>query len=113
MVKARGARSPGTTEKVRIYAHRHISPLFPSLHTRRVLLGGALVVALVVATVVHLLNPTDALGDGTFLAVGWAASGAAWIGARRAPRGARLVPHCIAAGVTASALGDLTYLLYT
>jgi two-component system, sensor histidine kinase and response regulator len=40
------------------------------------------------------------------------AAGGAWIGVRRAPRGARLAALLIAAGITASATGDLSYRVY-
>jgi diguanylate cyclase (GGDEF)-like protein/PAS domain S-box-containing protein len=75
-------------------------------------LGGSLLLALTAVLVVHVLNPTGVLGDATFLSVGWMAAGAAWVGARRAQGGARLVPFLIAAGLTASAGGDLSYRVY-
>lgn len=53
-------------------------------------------------------------GDGPFatacyLAVLIGASVGAWIGAERAPRGQRLVPRLIAAGVSLTALGDVLW----
>jgi two-component system sensor histidine kinase/response regulator len=79
---------------------------------RWTLLRGALLLALAAVLAVHFQYPTDVAGDSTYLAVGWAAAVVAWIGAGRAPRGARLVPLLIAAGITASASGDLAYRVY-
>jgi two-component system, sensor histidine kinase and response regulator len=83
-----------------------------TISTRGILLSGALVLATAIAFVVHFQNPTGTSGVASYLAVNWAASAAAWIGARRAPRSSRLVLQLIAAGLTASALGDLAYYLY-
>jgi diguanylate cyclase (GGDEF)-like protein/PAS domain S-box-containing protein len=73
---------------------------------------GVLLLALAAIVVVHFKYPTGVVGDATFLVGGWGAATAAWIGARRAPRGARLVPHLIAAGISSSAMGDLIYRIY-
>jgi diguanylate cyclase (GGDEF)-like protein/PAS domain S-box-containing protein len=69
--------------------------------------------ALGAVVVIHLLKPTGVVGNATFLTAVWAASGAAWLGARRAPSGSRLIPVLVAVGLTASALGDLAYFFYT
>jgi signal transduction histidine kinase/CheY-like chemotaxis protein len=66
-----------------------------------------------VLVAVHLVQPAGAAADATYLAVIWAAPVVAWFGARHAPPGARLVPVLLAAGLTASALGDLLWEIYT
>jgi two-component system, sensor histidine kinase and response regulator len=93
-------------------APRRLQTVLTTTGMSRTLIRAALVLATVAAFVVHLKHPTGAAGDGTYLAVNWGASAIAWIGARRAPRGSRLVPQLIAAGLTASALGDLAYFAY-
>jgi two-component system, sensor histidine kinase and response regulator len=52
------------------------------------------------------------VGDGTYLAAVWGAAVLAWMGAMRRPRGRHLVPALIAAGLTASAIGDLIWIAY-
>ena len=60
----------------------------------------------------HLLVPTGPLGDSTYLAAVWGAAVVAWIGALRRPRSRTIIPALIAAGLTASAVGDLVWLIY-
>ncbi len=72
----------------------------------------AFVSTTLVLLAVHLLSPTGPLGDATFLAAVGGAAVMAWIGVLRRPRGASRIPVLIAAGVTASALGDLIWYLY-
>jgi two-component system sensor histidine kinase/response regulator len=78
---------------------------------------GAIVVALWCATSVmialHLVWPSGAGGDATYLVAVWAAPALAWLGALTAPRGRRLVPSLIATGLSSSAVGDLIWLLYS
>jgi two-component system sensor histidine kinase/response regulator len=62
--------------------------------------------------VVHLVSPTGTLGDATYLAGVWASPVLAWLGTLAARPGSRLVPGLIASGLTASALGDLVWLIY-
>ena len=73
---------------------------------------GVLMLLALAGVVVHFQYPTNAVGDLTFLALGAGAAAAAWVGAQRAPHGARLVPRLIAIGLTASALGDLSFRIY-
>lgn len=72
----------------------------------------ALAVAVGAAVAVHLAEPRGVVGDGTYLAIIWLAAALAWAGVRRAPTGARLVPALVAAGLTSSAVADLTWLGY-
>ena len=72
----------------------------------------AFVSTTLVLLAVHLLWPTGPLGDATFLAAVGGAAVMAWMGVLRRPRGASRIPVLIAAGVTASALGDLIWYLY-
>ncbi|WP_341927147.1 response regulator [Nocardioides psychrotolerans] len=67
----------------------------------------------VLLVAVHLAVPTGVVGDGTYLVAVCAASGLAWLGARRAPGSERLVPTLIATGLTLSAVGDLIWLAIT
>ena len=60
--------------------------------------------------VVHLVQPTGPVGDGTYLAAVVAAAVVAWVGTGRAPREHRLVPALIAAGLSVSAVGDVIWL---
>jgi diguanylate cyclase (GGDEF)-like protein/PAS domain S-box-containing protein len=71
-----------------------------------------IVAAVVVVAVVHVLRPTGAVGEATFLIAGSGAAAAAWIGARRSPRSAQPIPQLVAAGISASALGDLIFYAY-
>ncbi|MGZ8744237.1 MAG: sensor histidine kinase, partial [Nocardioides sp.] len=70
------------------------------------------VVALVVLAtlVVHASTDSDTLADACYLGVLVGASVVAWIGAGRAPRGRRLVPGLIAAGISLTALGDVLWI---
>ncbi|HEY0950444.1 histidine kinase dimerization/phospho-acceptor domain-containing protein, partial [Nocardioides sp.] len=61
----------------------------------------------------HLLVGYGTTFDLTYLAAVWLAPVAAWIGTALRPRGARLVPGLIAAGLTLSALGDLVWQIYS
>ncbi len=63
--------------------------------------------------VVHLVQPAGRTADVTYLAVIVAAPVVAWLGVRRAPQGARLVPLLISLGLAASALGDVLWQAYT
>ena len=65
-----------------------------------------------VLVLTHLLIGYGTPFDLTYLAVVWLAPVAAWIGTALRPRGSRLVPGLIAAGLTLSALGDLTWQIY-
>ncbi|MCW2775550.1 MAG: hybrid sensor histidine kinase/response regulator [Nocardioides sp.] len=60
----------------------------------------------------HLAQPAGVLGDTTYLLGAGLAPVVAWLGTLRARRGRRLVPVLIAAGLTASALGDLIWYIY-
>ena len=71
----------------------------------------AFVATALVLIAVHLLWPTGPLGDATYLAAVGGAAVMAWVGALRRPRGASRIPTLIAAGITASALGDLIWYL--
>jgi signal transduction histidine kinase len=72
---------------------------------------GSGVVALLVtgALVVNATTDSDALATACYLGVLVGAGIGAWIGAERAPRGQRLVPRLIAAGVSLTALGDVLW----
>jgi signal transduction histidine kinase/CheY-like chemotaxis protein len=61
---------------------------------------------------VHVVWPTGPLGDGTYLIAVIGAAVVAWVGALRPTEGSNLVPRLIAGGLTASALGDLIWLIY-
>ncbi|MGZ5404235.1 MAG: sensor histidine kinase [Nocardioides sp.] len=71
----------------------------------RVAIG--LVVAL--AVVCYAVTDNGVLDDICYFGVLVGASVGAWIGAERAPRGRRLVPRLIAAGVSLTALGDILW----
>ncbi|MDO9495939.1 MAG: ATP-binding protein, partial [Nocardioides sp.] len=71
-----------------------------------------LVVVTAALLVAHAVEPLGAWGDTTYLAGVWAGSVIACLGAWRAGPGRRLVPMLIAVGLTASAIGDLTWLGY-
>ena len=70
-------------------------------------------VALIVAATVAVYAVTDneVLANVCYLGVLVGASLGAWIGAERAPRGRRLVPRLIAAGISLTALGDVLWTL--
>lgn len=80
-----------------------------------------LVVALLgvaaVLVILHLLQPTGPLGDTTYLIAVLGGATIAWYGAFRTPWEGRRNPVrvrlLIAAGLTASAVGDVLWLLYT
>ena len=62
------------------------------------------------AVVAHAVAYGDsAVRNTLYLGVLVGAGAGAWMGAARAPRGSRLVPRLIAAGVSLSALGDVTW----
>jgi two-component system sensor histidine kinase/response regulator len=63
--------------------------------------------------VVHVLQPVGKAADATYLLPIVAAPVVGWFGARKAPAGARLVPNLLAAGLSASALGDVLWMVYT
>jgi len=65
-----------------------------------------------VLVVAHLLVGYGTAFDATYLAAVWLAPVVAWIGTAMRPRGSRLVPGLLAAGLTLSALGDLVWQLY-
>ncbi|WP_341229036.1 hybrid sensor histidine kinase/response regulator [Nocardioides salarius] len=72
----------------------------------------ALVTVVVLALVaVHLVSPVSLLGDATYLAGVVLAAFLAWWAAARVPRDRRVVARLVAAGVSASALGDLVWLV--
>jgi two-component system sensor histidine kinase/response regulator len=77
---------------------------------RPVLAWWAFTAALVLC---HLLTPAGPFDDATYLLVVGVAPVVAWLGTRRAAPGARLVPWLITAGLAASALGDLLWMIYT
>ena len=68
---------------------------------------GAVGLAVLLAAVAYLLNPTNLI----YLGVQISACVVAYIGALRAPRGQRLVPHLIAAGLAASVSAELIWFL--
>ena len=65
--------------------------------------------ALLLAAVTYTTTDSTVLRNISYFGVMIGASIAAWIGAQRAPRGQRLIPRLIAAGITATALGDLLW----
>jgi signal transduction histidine kinase/CheY-like chemotaxis protein len=67
--------------------------------------------ATAVLVVAHLLRPTGPFGDATYLAAIIAGPAVAWLGAWRAP-GRRRIAFLVSAGLTASALGDVIWLVY-
>lgn len=75
--------------------------------SRGVRLGITAAVAL--AVVVYARTESAVVSEACYLGVMVGASAAAWLGARRAPAGQRLVPGLIAAGVSCSALGDVLW----
>ena len=73
----------------------------------------ALVVSAVLLVVDHMFVPKGPVGDTTYLVAVWGAAVVAWVAALRGPRGRSTVtPRLIAAGLTASAVGDLVWLIY-
>ncbi len=64
--------------------------------------------ALVVA---HLLEPTNPVADATYLIAILGGVAIAWLGTWKTP-GPKLIPVLISAGLTASALGDVTWMAY-
>ncbi len=74
-----------------------------------VVLLWAVTAALMVA---HLVGPSGAFADATYLAAIFAGAAFAWVGTWRTP-GRKLIPLLISCGLTASALGDLIWLAYT
>ena len=65
--------------------------------------------ALVVA---HLLEPTNPLADATYLTAILGGVAIAWLGTWKTS-GPKLIPVLISAGLTASALGDVIWMVYT
>ncbi len=63
------------------------------------------------AVVVYAVTDSDAVANVCYLGVLGGASVGAWIGAERAPRGRRLVPRMIAAGVSLNALGEVLWVV--
>ena len=78
----------------------------------RSLLRFAVAAAAVALLVAHLLKPLGPVGTATYLAAVCGAAVMAWLGALRRPRGPSRIPVLIAAGITASAVGDLIWYLY-
>ena len=74
--------------------------------------SAALVLSAALLVVHHVFVPTGPVGDTTYLAAVWGAAIIAWAGALRRPRGSTFTPRLIAAGLTASAVGDLVWLIY-
>ncbi|GAA4380425.1 hybrid sensor histidine kinase/response regulator [Nocardioides caricicola] len=62
--------------------------------------------------VVHVARPTGAVGDLTYLAVVGLATVVGLVGTLRSPRGKRLVPGLLTAGIAGSALGDLIWMYF-
>ena len=75
----------------------------------RPLLALALVAAVLV--LVHVSSPVGLVGDTTYLVAVLLGPLVATLGALKAPRGRRLVPALIAAGLAASGLGDVVWYL--
>ncbi len=71
-----------------------------------------LVVSASLLVVHHVFVPTGPVGDTTYLVAVGGAAVVAWIGALRRPRGSTFTPRLIAAGLTASAVADLVWLIY-
>ena len=71
----------------------------------------ALVVSAALLVVHHLFVPTGPVGDTTYLVAVWGAAVVAWVGALRRPRARSRIPGLIAAGMTASAVADLVWLI--
>jgi two-component system sensor histidine kinase/response regulator len=71
----------------------------------------AVALGLLALLLVHLVWPTGPVGDGSYLVAVAGAAVVAWIGALRVGGPAALVPRLIAAGITASALGDVVWLV--
>ena len=67
---------------------------------------------LAAAVVLHLVWPTGAMGDTTYLVVILVGPLVAALGAVTAPRGQRLVPALVAAGLAASGVGDFIWSAY-
>jgi two-component system sensor histidine kinase/response regulator len=65
-----------------------------------------------VLVLVHVVEPLGPVGDTTYLVAVLLAPAVAIAGALSAPRGQRLVPGLVAAGLLASGLGDLTWFFY-
>ena len=65
-----------------------------------------------VVVVAHLVRPSGPLGDTTYLAVVLSAPAVAALGARSSPPERRRVTTLIAAGLAASALGDVVWFQY-
>ncbi|MDP3890398.1 PAS domain-containing hybrid sensor histidine kinase/response regulator [Nocardioides sp.] len=72
----------------------------------------SLVVATAAILVFHAVEPFGFWGDTTYLMGVWGGSVIACLGAWQAGPGHRLAPGLIAVGLTASAIGDLTWLGY-
>jgi signal transduction histidine kinase len=69
----------------------------------------ACALAVLLAVVVYATTDSALVADVSYLGVMVGASGFAWAGVRRWPRGRRRLPCLIATGVTLSALGDLLW----
>ena len=69
----------------------------------------ALALVVVVAVLVQSLTDNADVVDACYLSVLVGASVAAWVGAERWPRGQRLIPRLIAAGVSLNAVGELIW----
>ena len=72
---------------------------------------GAVALAVAAAVLFVLLGPEGTGKELFYIGFLVLAAVAAWIGAERQPRGSRLIPRLIAAGLTASALGDVLWYL--
>jgi signal transduction histidine kinase len=71
--------------------------------------SGAVALVVVAAVVVYARTDNLVVSNICYLGVMVGASVGAWIGAERAPRGRRLVPRLIAAGISLTALGDVLW----
>lgn len=62
--------------------------------------------------VAHLVQGTGAFGDTTYLIGVWLGTLVGVVGTIRTPRGLRLVPGILTAGLALTALGDLVWMIY-
>jgi two-component system sensor histidine kinase/response regulator len=73
--------------------------------------GAVLALAVAVAVAAYVYLPYGRWTDVTYLLVVTAAPVLAWVGMRHTPRGQRVVPGLITAGLLASAVGDLVWMI--
>jgi signal transduction histidine kinase len=70
---------------------------------------GSVALVVLAAVVVHAVTDNVAVATACYLGALVGAGVGAWVGAERAPRGRRLVPRLIAAGISLTALGDVLW----